>query len=74
MITLYTTPTCAPCKKIKDWLSERGLAYEMGDIGQMYLKTGAMSVPTLVWGDVIINGYRPKLMEKLYDLGKQKEK
>lgn len=67
MITLYSTPTCAPCKQIKSWLEERGLAYEMGDVDKMFLVTGHMSVPTVVWGEIIINGFRPQLMQKLYE-------
>lgn len=43
------------------------MAYEMGDVDKMFLVTGHMSVPTVVWGEIIINGFRPQLMQKLYE-------
>lgn len=67
MITLYSTPTCAPCKQIKSWLEQRGLEYTMGDLDEMVLKTGVMYVPVVDWDGEIITGFNPKRLNEIYN-------
>jgi len=60
--TVYSTQTCPWCKKVKDYLTEKGIAFEDKDVAadqeaaqEMIKKSGQMGVPVIdVEGTVII--------------------
>lgn len=71
-ITIYTTPTCPWCTKLKDWLEEEGIDYKEVDVSQdaeavkeMMAKTGQRVVPLSTIGDETIVGFDP---DKIKDL------
>jgi mycoredoxin len=57
--TMYTTPWCGYCHRLKGQLDREGISYEVVDIEQhppsadivMSANNGNQTVPTLVYGD-----------------------
>ena len=57
--TMYTTPWCGYCHRLKSQLDREGIAYDIVDIEQdpsaagvvMSANNGNQTVPTLVYGD-----------------------
>lgn len=52
---IYSTPTCGHCRLLKEWLNEKGVAFENVDVAldpmrgqEMIQKTGQMGVPVSV--------------------------
>lgn len=73
-VTIYTTPTCAFCHALKQWLEQKQIEFEEVDVFQnqqaaqeMVQKTGQMGVPvTIIDDDRYIVGFdRDKLEEAL---------
>ena len=72
MITLYSRPTCSPCKTLKLYLSIKGVEFveklaEGAEYAEMANKYGVM-VPLLVKGDRGLTGYSPQAVNRLLDL------
>ena len=66
MIKIYTTPTCAYCHALMDWLDEKGVKYEEVDASKD--KT-ISSVPVTLIGDERIVGFdRPAIKRALKKL------
>jgi glutaredoxin len=66
MIKIYTTPTCAYCHALMDWLDEKGVEYEEVDASKD--KT-ISSVPVTIIGDEKIVGFdRPAIKRALKKL------
>ncbi len=69
MITLYTTPTCAFCHAVKEYLKAKGKDYDEKDLTQdqaaarwVLENTGQLAVPvTDIDGTVIVGFDKPKL-------------
>lgn len=51
MITIYSTPKCGECIRVKDWLDEKRLLYQEIDMTKVDVKTQTKlkitSVPTI---------------------------
>ena len=69
-VKVYSTPTCPWCKKLKDWLNEKGIEYEDIDVAsnqgaaqEMIKKSGQMGVPQIEVGDKVIVGSDPEAIE-----------
>ena len=63
MIKIYTTPTCAYCHALMDWLDEQGIKYEEIDATTM---DDIAVVPVTVIGDEKIVGFdRPAIKRAL---------
>lgn len=69
-VKVYSTPTCPWCKKLKDWLNEKGIEYEDIDVAsnqgaakEMIKKSGQMGVPQIEVGDKVIVGFDPDAIE-----------
>lgn len=59
MIKVFTTPTCAYCHALMDWLDEQGIEYKEMDATQ---EEGITAVPVTVIGDKKIVGFdRPAI-------------
>lgn len=66
MIKIYTTPTCAYCHALMDWLDEQGIKYEEIDATTM---DDIAVVPVTVIGDQKIVGFdRPAIKKALKKL------
>ena len=67
-IKIYTTPTCAYCHALMDWLDDKGIEYEELDASLM---DDIAVVPVTVIGDTKIVGFdRPAIKKALANLEK----
>jgi len=72
-VKVFSTPTCPYCIKAKNYLKEKGVAFEAVDVSQdrLALKemvdvSGQMGVPVIVVdGDVIVGFDQERLNAKL---------
>jgi len=72
-VIVYSTTTCPFCVMVKDWLKDKGIAYEDYNVGtdqekakEMVDKSGQMGVPVIdVSGEIIIGFDKPKLESAL---------
>lgn len=71
-IKIYTTKICPACEKAKNFFKARNILYEEIDVSgddnarrEMIELSGQMSVPVIVIGNEIIDGFRPVTMERL---------
>jgi len=70
-VKVYTTPTCPWCKKTKEFLKEKNIAFQNFDVSsnekareEMFEKSGQSGVPVIEIGDKIIVGFNPEAIEK----------
>lgn len=63
-VTVYTTPTCGWCHRVKAYLTEKGVSFEEKDVSrdreaamEMIQKTNQMGVPVLDIGGAMIVGF-----------------
>lgn len=71
-ITVYTTPTCPWCSKVKSYLKNKGINYHEVDVGsdsqsaqRMVELTGQRSVPVITIGDRYIVGFDPDRIDSI---------
>ena len=72
-ITIYSSPTCGFCYMVKDYLTDKGYAFEEKDISVdqdaltfVLEKVGQAVTPIVSIGDTIIVGFdRPKIDDAL---------
>lgn len=74
-IKVYSTPTCAYCLALKNYLKENDIEFEEIDVAsnaesreEMIKKTGQMEVPVIEIGDNIIVGFKKEEIKKLLNL------
>lgn len=73
MVKVYTSPSCTWCVKLKEYLTKKGVEYEVVDVSadraivkELVAKTGQMGVPvTEIDGEYIIGFDKEKLNAKL---------
>ena len=66
MIKVYTTPTCAYCHALMDWLDKMGLAYQEMDATK---EPDISAVPVTIIGKERIVGFdRPAIKKALREL------
>jgi glutaredoxin 3 len=73
MITIYSTPTCAFCHMVKEYLKDKDITYTERDItkdeeGMHWVlnNTGQLAVPvTDIDGTIIVGFDRPRIDEAL---------
>lgn len=63
-VIVYSTPTCPYCHKAKEYLTQKGVAFEDVNVAEdraraeeMVAKSGQMGVPVLDINGTIIIGY-----------------
>jgi glutaredoxin 3 len=63
-VTIYITPTCSICRKAKDYLASKGIAFEEIDVAtdrraaeEMVQKSGQMGVPVIVVDGLMLTGF-----------------
>lgn len=71
-VVVYSTPTCPFCKRVKHYLSQKGISYVEHNVAEdkkaaqeMIRKTKQMSVPVTVIDDEIVLGFDQALLDKL---------
>ena len=72
-VVIYSTPTCPYCKRVKQYLSQKGISYVEHNVAEdkkaaqeMMRKTKQMSVPVIVIDDdEIVVGFDQALLGKL---------
>jgi glutaredoxin 3 len=75
-VVVYTTPTCPYCGMVKEFLSQKGVAFKEIDVSRDYAaaqelvsKTGQRGVPVvLLDGQVVVGFDRPRLEQILASL------
>jgi len=72
-VVIYSTPTCPYCKRVKDYLSRKGIPYTDINVAEdrekakeMIQKSGQMGVPVIIIDDnEIVVGFNQSLLDKL---------
>ncbi|HOP73642.1 MAG TPA: glutaredoxin family protein [Bacillota bacterium] len=71
-ITVYTTPTCPWCTRLKNYLKEKGVDFHEVDVSTDYdsaMKmvdlTGQRSVPVLAKGGQYVVGFNPEQIDRI---------
>lgn len=70
-VIVYSTQNCIDCNLVKQWLTAKGLAFEVRDVmtSRAYQEEverfGFMGVPVTVVGDKAVKGYQPAELEQL---------
>ena len=72
-VTIYSTPSCHFCHMVKDYLTDKGVAYTEYDVAadaekrsEMMEKTGQMGVPVVdINGEIVIGFNEAKIAELL---------
>ena len=73
MIKVYSTPSCAYCVTLKNFLTEKGVEFEAIDVSEketdlqeMIDKSGQMGVPVMdIDGQIVVGFNKNKIMELL---------
>ncbi len=71
-VTVYSTPTCPYCKRAKDYLTQKGVAFTDYNVAEdrekakeMINKSKQMGVPVIVVGDDVIVGFNQAKLDSL---------
>ena len=71
-VTVYSTPTCPYCKRAKDYLSRKGIAYTDINVAEsreavqeMIRKSGQMGVPVITVDEQVVVGFNQALLDNL---------
>jgi glutaredoxin 3 len=66
MITIYTTNTCAYCKMVKQYLTQKGKEFKIINLddepekqAEAFALSGALTVPVTTDGSSVVIGYNP---------------
>lgn len=71
-VKVFSTPSCNYCRQAKEFLEEKGVAFESFDVSadkealqeMKRLTGGARSVPVIAVGDQVLVGFDRKDLEK----------
>ena len=73
-VIVYSTTTCPYCVMAKNWLKDKGVAFEDKNVGldraagaEMVAKSGQMGVPVIDIDGNILVGFQPEAFESLLD-------
>lgn len=71
-VTVYTTPTCPWCTKVKSYLDEKGVAYHEANVAadasaarEMMEVTGQRSVPVITKGEQYVIGFNQTEIDRM---------
>lgn len=72
VVVVYSTPTCPWCKKAKDYLTQKGIAYTNYDVAadrdkakEMIDKSKQMGVPVITIDNQVVIGFNQPQLDKL---------
>ncbi len=78
-VIVFSTPTCSWCRKVKDYLKQRGQNFKDIDVSKdlaaqrdMIRKTGQQGVPQLWINNVPVVGFDREKIDRLLSLNKEK--
>jgi glutaredoxin 3 len=68
VVTVYTTDPCSFCRRVKQLLDARGIAYDEINLARdpdgrakLLQRTGMMSFPQILVGDQLVGGFQETL-------------
>ena len=71
-VVVYSTPTCPYCKRAKEYLSRKGIAYTEINVAadrekakEMIQKSGQMGVPVITVDGEVVVGFNQATLDKL---------
>ena len=71
-VTVYSTPTCPYCVRVKEYLTKKGVVYRDLNVAvdraaahEMVQKSGQMGVPVIVVDDKVVIGFNQRELERL---------
>lgn len=71
VVVVYSTPTCPWCKKAKDYLTQKGIAYTNYDVAadrdkakEMIEKSKQMGVPVITIDNQVVIGFNQSQLDK----------
>ncbi|MGB2814473.1 MAG: Uxx-star family glutaredoxin-like (seleno)protein [Dehalococcoidales bacterium] len=71
-VIVYSTPTCPYCKRVKDYLTQKGVAFSDYNVAEdrekakeMIDKSKQMGVPVIVIGDDVVVGFNQAKLDSL---------
>ncbi len=71
-VVVYSTPTCPYCKRAKEYLSRKGIAYTDINVAadkdkakEMIQKSGQMGVPVITIDGEVVLGFNQAMLDKL---------
>lgn len=71
-VVVYSTPTCPHCKAVKQYLTEKGIAFTDHNVAEdktareeMVAKSGRMAVPVILVNDQVVVGFDRTRLEEL---------
>jgi glutaredoxin-like YruB-family protein len=71
-VVVYSTPTCPFCKKTKDYLNQKGIAYSDINVAadkekakEMIQMSGQMGVPVIVVDGQLVVGFNQAKIDEL---------
>ena len=71
-VTVYSTPTCPYCVRVKEYLTKKGVVYRDLNVAvdrvaahEMVQKSGQMGVPVIVVDDRVVIGFNQRELERL---------
>ncbi|MFC2018344.1 glutaredoxin family protein [Chloroflexota bacterium] len=71
-VVIYSTPTCPYCKRAKEYLDQKKIAYTNYNVAEdrakaqeMIDKSGQMGVPVIIIDDEIVVGFNQSEVDKL---------
>lgn len=71
-VVVYSTPTCPFCKKTKDYLNQKGIAYNDINVAadkekakEMIQMSGQMGVPVIVIDGQLVVGFNQAKIDEL---------
>jgi glutaredoxin-like YruB-family protein len=71
-VTVYSTPTCPYCKRVKDYLTQKNIAFTDIDVAadrekakEMINKSKQMGVPVVTVDDEVVVGFNQAELDSL---------
>jgi len=71
-VVIYSTPTCPYCKRVKDYLTRRGIPYIEHNVAldrdaakEMVKKSGQLGVPVILIDDEVLIGFNQTPLDRL---------
>ena len=75
-VVIYSTPTCHFCHMMKDYLTEKNIAFTDHNVAvdlekrqEMMEKSGQMGVPVIFIGDDMVIGFDQRKIDTLLGIG-----